>query len=271
MALSVLACPSDVRGQAVTLNDYDLTEDGATRWKLPGRLREISGLASAPGDRIFAHDDELAIIYEIDYRAGRLIKAFAMGDKPARGDFEGIAFAEDRFYLVTSSGLIYESREGEDDGRQLFNTYGTGIGKKCEVEGLAFEPADRVLLLVCKTPRDEEIEDFVAIYRFSLDSREITGAPLLIPLDEITSRIGGKSFRPSGIERHPLSGNYIIVAAQQSAMAEITPDGRVVAGVKLKRGNHRQVEGIAFTSDGTMLLADEGGRGRARLTLYHLR
>ena len=270
MALSVLAFPYDVRGQVATLNDYDLTEDGATRWRLSLRLREISGLASGPGDRIFAHDDERAVIYELDYR-GRLVKAFAMGDKPVREDFEGIAFADDRFYLVTSSGRIYESREGEDDGHQLFNTYGTGVGKKCEVEGLAFEPAGRVLLLVCKTPRDKEIEGFVAIYRFSLDSREITGVPLLVPLREITSRIDGKSFRPSGIERHPLSGNYVIVAAQQFAMAEITPDGRVVAVVKLKRGNHRQIEGITFTSDGTLLLADEGGRGRARLTLYHPR
>lgn len=270
MALSVLACPYDVRGQAATLNDYDLTGDGATRWRLHRLLREISGLASGPGDRIFAHNDERAVIYEIDYR-GRLVKAFAMGDKGARGDFEGIAFADDRFYLVTSSGWIYESREGEDDEGMLYNIYGTGVGKKCEVEGLAFEPAGRVLLLVCKTPRDKEIEDFVAIYRFSLDSREITGAPLLVPLGEITSRIDGKSFRPSGIERHPLSGNYFIVAAQQSAMAEITPDGRVVAVVKFKRGNHRQIEGITFTSDGTLLLADEGGRRRAWLTLYHPR
>ncbi len=271
MTLGVAAFPCDLRGQAATLDDYDLTEDGATRWRLPGRLREISGLTSAPGDRIFAHDDERAVIYEIDYRTGRLVKAFAMGDKGARGDFEGIAFADDRFYLVTSSGWIYESREGEDDEGMLYNIYGTGVGKKCEVEGLAFEPAGRVLLMVCKTPRDKEIEDFVAIYRFSLDSREITGAPLLVPLEEITSRIDGKSFRPSGIERHPLSGNYFIVAAQQSAVAEITPDGRVVAVVKLKRGNHRQIEGITFTSDGTLLLADEGGRGRGQLTLYHPR
>ena len=82
------AFPYDVRGQAATLNDYDLTGDGATRWRLHRRLREISGLASAPGDRIFAHDDERAVIYEID-REGRLVKAFAMGDKPVREDFAG--------------------------------------------------------------------------------------------------------------------------------------------------------------------------------------
>ena len=266
----VLTLPTGAWAQNVTLHDYDFSEASATQWRLPGRLREISGLTLGREGRLFAHNDERAVIFEINPTARRVVKGFAMGD-PVRGDFEGIAYAEERFYLVTSGGLIYESREGEADERMLYNIYGTGVGKKCEVEGLAFEPADRVLLLVCKTPRDKEIEDFVAIYRFSLDSREITGAPLLIPLGEITSRIDGKSFRPSGIERHPLSGNYIIVAAQQSAMAEITPDGRVVAVVKLKRGNHRQIEGITFTSDGTLLLADEGGRRRARLTLYHLR
>ncbi len=220
---------------------------------------------------MFAHDDERAVILEINPTDGRLVKGFAMGDNPAPGDFEGIAYAEERFYLVTSGGWIYESREGEDDERMLFNTYGTGVGKKCEVEGLAFEPADRSLLLVCKTPRDDEIEDFLAIYRFSLDTREVSAEPLLVPLKEITDRIDEKRFRPSGIERHPVTGHYVIVAAQQSAIVEITPDGQVVAVVDLKNRNHRQLEGITFTSAGTLVLADEGGNRRGRLTLYSIR
>ncbi len=223
---------------------------------------------------MFAHADEHAVIFEINPTDGKLIKGFAMGDNPAPGDFEGIAYAEERFYLVTSGGLIYESREGEDDERMLYNMYVTGVGKKCEVEGLAFEPADRSLLLVCKTPRDDEIEDFLAIYRFSLDTREVAGEPLLVPLKEITDRINEKAFHPSGIERHPVTGNYVVVAAQQSAIVEITPAGQVVAVVDLKRRNHCQVEGITFTSSGTLVLADEGGnrrcgnRRRARLTFY---
>ena len=219
---------------------------------------------------MFAHDDERAVIFEIHPTEGRLVKGFAMGDGPVRGDFEGIAYAEERFYLVTSAGRIYESREGEDNERMLYNTYGTGVGKKCEVEGLTFEPANRSLLLVCKTPRDDEIENFLAIYRFSLDTREVAGEPLLVPLNEITDRINEKAFRPSGIERHPVTGNYVVIAAQQSAMVEITPAGRVVAIVDLKRRNHRQVEGITFASSGTLVLVDEGGNRRARLTLYEI-
>ena len=96
----------------------------------------------------------------------------------------------------------------------------------------------------------------------------MAGPPLLVPLEEILQRLDEKRFRPSGIERHPLTGNYVVVAALQSAIVEITPAGRVVAVVDLRRRNHPQIEGITFTSAGTLVLADEGGNRRARLTLY---
>lgn len=221
------------------------------------------------GNRVFAHDDEVATIYEIDYLNGRLIKAFALGDTPIRDDFEGIAVADDRLYLVTSAGTIYESREGDDDDHMLFNTYGTGVGRRCEVEGLAFEPSDRTLLLLCKTPRVDALKDVVAIFRWSLDTREIAPNGLLtMPLSEFTEPLGGKAFAPSGLARHPRSGNYIIVAAAQSAIAEVTPQGRVIEVRPLRKNLHRQVEGITILSDLTLLLADEGGNRRARLTLY---
>jgi len=154
----------------------------------------------------------------------------------------------------------------------LFNTYGTGVGRRCEVEGLAFEPSDRTLLLLCKTPREDALKDVVAIFRWSLDSREIAQDGLLtMPLSEFTEPLGRRSFAPSGLERHPRSGNYFIVAAAQSAIAEVTPQGRVIGVRPLLEGAHRQVEGITILSDLTLLLADEGRNGRARLTLYEPR
>ena len=232
-------------------------------------MKEISGLTTADGDRVFAHDDERGVIYQIDYRSGRLIKAFSLGDRPVRDDFEGIAYVDERFYLVTSTGTIYETREGADGDRMLFNTYGTGVGTKCEVEGLAFESSDRTLLLLCKKPRDDALDGLVAIYRWSLDRRELASADALtVPLSEFTTPLNSKDFSPSGIERHPRTGHYLIVAAAQSAIAEITPAGEVLAVQALPEGRHRQAEGITITSDLTLFVADEGGNGRARLTLY---
>ena len=65
-----------------------------------------------------------------------------------------------------------------------------------------------------------------------------------------------------------MSGNYFIVAARQAAIAEITPNGEVVAVMKFPADWYRQVEGITFASDNTLLVSDEGAGQRARLTLY---
>lgn len=253
----------------VNIGAYTLGGSSTQEWRLPNRLREISGLAIAEGDRLFAHDDERAVIYEIDYREGRLAKAFALGDVTERGDFEGIAVVDDRFFLVSSYGRLYESSEGGDGDRRLFNTYGTGAGRRCEIEGLTYEPADHTLLLICKTARDKALEDFVTIFRWSIEHRALSPDSLLqIPVQSFTRLIGGKSFSPSGIDRHPASGNYFIIAAREGAIAEVTRSGQVVSAVEFPKGTHRQAEGIAFAADGTMFIADEGGGRRARLSTY---
>jgi uncharacterized protein YjiK len=269
----VLGCRSDppveAQDTAAAISGYTLNPGTAVQWMLPQRLREISGLAMAPGNRIFAHDDEEAVIYEIDAREGRLIKAFALGDRTTRDDFEGIAVVGDRLFLVSSNGRLYESAEGEDGERLLFNTYGTGVGRYCEVEGLALEPDDRVLLLLCKTSRDDALDGYVAIYRWSVDERAMASDSLLrIPTAAFSDHLPGERFRPSGIERHPETGNYFIVAAQQEAIAEITRTGEVLGVVAFPPSVHPQAEGLTFTEDGRLLIADEGASRGARLTLY---
>ena len=219
--------------------------------------------------RLFGHGDEHGIIYEIDHGGGRFVKAFALGEATVRDDFEGIANVGDRFYLVASTGRLYESFEGADGERVLYNTYGTGVGRDCDVEGLAFEPTDRSLLLLCKNPRPD---GFIRIHRWSLEHRvESENSPLLISVATLADGLPGDSFHPSGIEWHPDTGHYFIVAAPESALAEITPTGEVISVRHLPGRRHRQPEGIALVAGGVLALADEGGRGRAPLTLYRPR
>lgn len=254
-----------------SLESYNLKAETATRLKLPDRLREISGLAMTRDNRLLAHNDERGIIFEIDYRNGAIVKAFGLTDlrNPVAGDFEGIAVADDQIYLVTSSGRLYECREGADGETVLFNVYTTGVGRDCEIEGLAYEPGERALLLMCKSPRSPELAGQLAIYRWSIDTKQLVDdGHTLIPITDFSRHIKGKKFQPSGIERHPVSGNYFIVAARQAAIAEITPKGHVVAVMKFPAEWHRQVEGITFAPDYTLIVSDEGAGKRARLTLY---
>lgn len=255
--------------QIASLDSYDFEDERASRWKLPGRLSEVSGLAVDDNDRLFAHEDERGIVYEIDVTEGRVVKEFSLGRRPVRGDFEGIAVAGDRLFMVVSGGRLYEFAEGEDDGWVDYNTYGTGLDPRSEVEGLAYEPSDRTLLLLCKQAGRRKGRDYVVIYRWSLDSRSLAEPQsLLIPLESFTDRIEGRSFHPSGIDRHPITGNYFILAAREGAIAEISPTGEVLSVRDLPKKLHRKAEGIAINSRLELFIADEGDGRPGRLSRY---
>ena len=260
----------DRPGDHSILGSFDF-EEPARQFKLPNRLREISGLTMVGGDRILAHDDEKGVVVEIDHRDGSIVKDFKLGGP--RGlvadDLEGIAAADGRLYLVSSSGRLYEFGEGADGATVSYNRYETGIGRFYEIEGLAYDPDQRMLLLVSKNPMNSGQADLIALYRWSLDTRRLVeGGHTFIETSALARRIGRKKFQPSGIERHPVSGNYFVVAARQRAVAEITPQGTVLAVRELKAGRHRQAEGISFASDYTMVIADEGAGKRATLSFY---
>ncbi|MXW03754.1 MAG: hypothetical protein F4Z81_01670 [Gemmatimonadetes bacterium] len=266
IADSTAAAPED----PLLLGRYDL-EAPDQQFRLPRRLREISGLAMLAGNRLLAHDDERGTVVEIDIRDGSIVKDFELGGPRGRvaDDFEGIAAAEGRLYLVTSAGRLYEFGEGGDGAAVPYNRYETGVGRVHEIEGLAYDPDRRELLLLSKNPRNPRQGDQVAIYRWSLDSRRLAeGGPILIEAAAFARPIDRDTFQPSGIERHPISGNLLIVAARQRAVAEITSGGTVLAVRRLKASLHRQAEGITFASDHTLVIADEGAGKRATLSFY---
>ncbi|MCY3712742.1 MAG: SdiA-regulated domain-containing protein [Gemmatimonadetes bacterium] len=266
IADSTVATPGD----PLLLGRYDFDEPDR-QFRLPRRLREISGLAMLEGNRLLAHDDERGTVVEIDFRDGSIVKDFELGGPRGRvaDDFEGIAAAEDRLYLVTSTGRLYEFVEGDDGSAVPYNRYETGVGRVHEIEGLAYDPDRRELLLVSKNPRNPRQGDQIALYRWSLVTRQLVEDGLILIVASAFARpIDRETFQPSGIERHPASGNLFIVAARQRAIAEINPGGTVLSVRRLKAGLHRQAEGITFASDHTLVIADEGAGKRATLSFY---
>lgn len=251
------------------LADYAIAKGGDMRWELPDALREISGLAATPDGRVFAHGDELARIVELDVTRKQVAKTFSMGRQTVRGDFEGLAVADGRFWLVTSHGILYESGEGANGANVPFRTYDTGVGTQCEIEGLAYDPNATALLLACKEPRVRALRGLVAIFSWSIPRKALVNRTgVRVRADSLARRAGVSTFHPSGIEREPTTGHWLLVAGRERAVVEITPDGRIVAGAALSRRGHRQTEGIAITTDLTLLIADEAAGRRATLTTY---
>ena len=239
-------------------------DDGFRQWKLPDRLREVSGLALTDDGRLLAVADESAAIYEIDYDSGRIVKVFGFGRPVERGDFEGIAVQDGRVWLMTSDGDLLVGAEGGDGEQVPFERHATGIGRDCELEGLVADRADGSLLLLCKNGRKQ---GKLRIHRWTEEGGRLDD--LTLPEKEMEQAAGRKKVRPSGLAIDPESGDFLVVAAAEYTVFRITRDGRLDDVImRLDPRRHRQAEGIELTGDGRLLIADEGGGGRARLAVY---
>jgi uncharacterized protein YjiK len=266
-ALLVLAAcspppaPTETEMQAASLFAAAPTQ----QWRLPRRLREISGLAVTSDGRLFGHDDERAVIYEIDAQAGRLVKGFALGDPPRTADFEGLAVAsEDVFWLTTSRGVLYRFREGDDGAHVAFDRFDTGLGDACEVEGLAYLAAEESLILACKQNHARGMRDMVSLYAWPFFGPAVLWRSL--PEAELAGAAGVRRFRPSSVDVDPHSGRLLLLSARNGALAELGADGALLAARRLR---HQQPEGVAVLADGALAIADEaGGDERAMLSIY---
>ncbi|HXF99663.1 MAG TPA: SdiA-regulated domain-containing protein [Bacteroidota bacterium] len=254
------------------LNRYDLSAPPKTRFRLPSRLGEASGLAMTADGRLFAHDDERAAIYQLDFVNGRIIKQFSLGRFGVRADLEGLAIKDRMFYLVESNGTIYEFPEGNDGDRVEFRTYRTGLSARYDIEGLCYDPETDCLLLACKGYPGDGLHGVKAVYAFSLASKRLDPKPrFLIALDRVTSKSHKHEFNPSGIERHPISGRFFVIAAQGYTIIELSREGRILAQQIINRKYNPQPEGITFTTNGTLILCNDGQGSSGSLTVYTAR
>lgn len=246
--------------------------DPVARWLLGAALTEVSGLALTPDGRLFAHGDEAARVFEIDYRRGTVVKQFWVGEEALKADFEGITYAGNRFFMVTSKGILYEFTEGAEGERVEFQLHDTRLGKECEFEGVAFDSTSNSLLMPCKNVGEKSLRGNLVIYRYSLgtDSSGTSTSELSIPMAQAVGSNGWKQFRPTDIAVDPWTGNYVLVAAQEKGILQVTPGGVVVFSRPLA-GSHPQTEGVAITRDSILIVGDEGAGQAGAITLYRWR
>jgi hypothetical protein len=261
---------------------YDLASPPSSQVRLPAELREISGLAVSADGRVFAHGDEEGTVYQLDPHSGRVTKRFALaasGSDPdlgkksrggrVAGDFEDIAIVGDRFFLVSSNGVLLEFAEGQDGGSVPYRAYPTGLEQVCEVEGLAHDPSTESLLLLCKTMREKLERQQVAVYSWSLADRAREETPrLAVPWSALARVTGANGFNGSALALAPGGRSLLMVAGPQQLFAEVGSDGAPLLGGSMDKGTHPQPESLAFLPDGSLLVASEGGKGEAVLARY---
>lgn len=271
VAFLALGSAGGIQVSSSFLDRYDFSREGGKQEKLPRVLEEISGLAVTEAGHVLAHNDERAVIYQLDPPTGEVIKAFSAGIGGIRGDFEGIASAGSRLFLMTSSGQILETREGADGDAVSYRMHRTGLEALCEFEGLAYDAHTHSLLLPCKETRTREFASHLVVLEVKLDPVRPYPVPrIFIPLQELEAMDLGDTFHPSAVEIHPGTGGAVLISAREETILETSAQGTLVGGRELRRKSHPQPEGVTFLPDGTLLLADEGQGKRGRLTRYEL-
>lgn len=239
------------------------------QWNLPERLHEVSGLAVSPDGRLFAHDDEIATIYEIDFAGGAIVKRFTVGAQPLTGDFEGLTITPDGdFWLTDSEGRLLRFREGADNARVEFDRFSTHVGEDCEVEGIAYQASEQNLVLACKRLKggsraSRDSAPLLRAWRVGEDEARSWGPTSA----DLAQAAQVRSFQPSGLEFDPRSGRLIVISANDGAIAELDPTGALISAHPLGE-RHRQTEGVAILPDGSLILADEGGNDQALISRY---
>ncbi|MEO7823455.1 MAG: hypothetical protein ABIS15_07600, partial [Gemmatimonadaceae bacterium] len=212
-------------------NEVDTTESGIlARWVLPVELKEISGLAVTANGNLLAHNDEQGRVFVIDPKRGVVLKQFMLGKGDLRGDFEAIAVSDSEIFMLVSNGTIYRFREGADGQSVPYTTIDTKLGRECEFEGIAVDRAKQIVLLACKNVSKKGPKGKLVIYRWSLQGGPMQKPSMLtVPLAQLIGPNGWKTLHPSDMAIDPVTKNYVLIASQEKALIEITPDGGVVS------------------------------------------
>jgi uncharacterized protein YjiK len=271
LALGLAECAEAQSTPVGALSRYGLDRTPSTRMELPAELAEVSGIAFTADGRLLAQGDERAVIYQIDYPSGKLVKRFAIGDAagPLLEDFEDIQVVGDRVFLVTSAGALVEAREGRDGETVPVVRRTRGLRGACEAEGLSWDEPSSSMLLLCKQTQGKRWKDRLVILALNPATGEFEPEPRLTVLHtDLTRATGGKRFVGSAMVRHPRTGTWILISGPERAYAEIDASGKVLGGGTLPAKRHRQPEGLAVASDLTLLISDEAAGARATITSY---
>lgn len=230
-------------------------------------LKEVSGLAvSATGDLI-AHNDELAKTWHISTVDGAILKSleFKHVGRSFLGDFEGVARVGEATWMINSRGYLFRTIPNED----FVAVYDTRLGRKCEVEGLAWWRQRNALLIACKRTSGKKLKGKAVLFTWSLETHTPERGRITIDLKVLKKTHGLKTFQPSGVAVSGDGSELFVLSSKVPAIAVLSADGDLLRVHKLKKKHHPQPEGIALLGDGTLVIADEGEKGPGTLSLYY--
>ncbi len=221
-------------------------------------LNEISGLTLTDDSRLLCVQDEKAVVYTLNKNNGEIRDKYDFGKD---ADFEGIAYANNKIYVLKSNGDI--KRIKKDD---KVKTYNQDHNKGEDFEGLCHDQNNNRLLVACKEHANKEKNDDIRIYAFDLKEKKY----LKKPAYKISKKKIAKDFNPSGIAIHP-DGNIYIISSTSKKLLVLSAGGDIIAIEKLPKYIFNQPEGITFDQSGNLFISNEKKNTQPTLLKFELK
>ena len=236
--------------------------------KLDLKLKEISGLAwDNERDEFLAHYDEAGKMYVLDKSTYAIVHEYPFG---AKGDYEDIAIYKGVPYILRSDGMITKIIR-EEKGVRGVEAGKLNISGTNDFETMYTDTSRKALVIVCKNCDMDKSKNTVSAFAFYPDSSGFDINPIYqFNVDSIKSMSPHKTskFEPSAARIHPKLNKLFIISSAANQLVVADLHGNPEAVYELGKKLFPQPEGLAFKSDGSMYISNEGVTSRATIHLF---
>jgi uncharacterized protein YjiK len=251
---------------------YDLQNPALTINFVTEALKEISGLgpSDTPGLFLAIADERGEVFFIEGERGGRVRRQILFREK---GDFEGVELVGKSIWAVKSDGDLFEISDWKKV-QPTVTEYKTPLKKVDDVEGLAYDPWKKSLLLSCKQNPDSS--GLRRIWSFDLKSKTLGQSPVYtVDPEEVNKLLPYNNaekqdyFSPSAIALHPKTRDvYLISTALKRLVVLDYHSGAIKHVNRLDKRLLPQPEGLAFDQAGNLFIGSEGKKGEGLLLKF---
>lgn len=256
-------------------------------YALPPELLEISALTDVDEHTVACVQDELATIYLIDLRTGKIAQRIPFG--PA-GDMEGLTRVGKEYFALRSDGLMY--RLSLLEGVAVVHDSMRLPLPDRDLEGLGFDERRGLVLISPKDflKGDAQQRDQRLIHAYDPVTGRLLPEPVLsLSLADIMAQAESKGMqlprrttkegqnvnalklRFSSVAVDPITDRYYLLSAVDRTLLVLDRQGALIALEQLPPELFPKPEGITFLPGGQMVISNEGKGGRPNLLLFERR
>ncbi|APU69955.1 hypothetical protein [Christiangramia flava] len=233
------------------------------KWNIPNALDEISGIVWLGDYQVACIQDEDGILFVYDLDKEEIVKKIQFGEP---GDYEGLTYLNDYFYIARSDGKIFRMNADLDADPETV-ILDTPFTTKNNIEGIAGGFDDLLLIAVKGDNLEGNDDTYKALYTYDPVKQEIY-KDLEITVDyneEIFKRLKTDDrrefLRPADVAFHPETRDIYILDAEKPKLVITDRYGKVKKIHELDPAEFFQPEGICFTPAGIIYIANEGKGG----------